>query len=295
MTERKDGSGLTPFERHVIEDKGTERPFTGLYTYTDAEGTYVCKRCRTPLYRSESKFPSHCGWPSFDDEIKGAVERRRDADGQRVEILCHACGAHLGHVFEGERFTEKNVRHCVNSVSLDFVPAASVPQATAVLASGCFWGTEYFLGRVPGVASTTVGYVGGTVENPTYEQVCGKKTGHLEAVQVVFDPTKVSYDALLRLYFETHDFTQKDGQGPDIGPQYRSAVFALDDEQRRVAEAVIAELRALGHDVATEVRPAARFWPAEGYHQHYYERKGDTPYCHRYRKVFPGGEPERAR
>lgn len=283
MTHQK----LTEFERKVIEEGATEAPFSGLYTYTDAPGVYACKRCQAPLYRSDDKFSSDCGWPSFDSEIAGAVDRRPDPDGRRVEIICHNCGAHLGHVFIGEGFTSKNTRHCVNSVSLSFQPSQSPASQQAVLASGCFWGTEYYLGRLPGVLKTTVGFIGGEVDHPSYEQVCSQKTGHYEAVQVTFDPSKVSYIDLLRLFFETHDFTQRDGQGPDIGPQYRSAIFYNDDLQRRAAEDTIQQLRGIGYDVATELKPATTFWSAESYHQQYYERKGDSPYCHKYTKVFP--------
>ncbi len=274
---------LTDFEKHVILDKGTEAPFTGDYCDFHGAGTYLCKQCSEPLYRSADKFNSGCGWPSFDDEIEGAVKRTPDADGRRTEITCVKCGGHLGHVFEGEGFTPKNTRHCVNSVSLTFVPDAG---ETAYFGGGCFWGVEHLMAQQRGVISVESGYMGGDVDNPTYEQVCTGRTGHAEVVRIDFDPAEVSYEALAKLFFEIHDPTQKNRQGPDIGAQYRSVVFYTSDAQRETAEKLVAQLEAKGYRVATQIEPAATFWRAEEYHQDYYKNKGTAPYCHAYTKRF---------
>ncbi len=278
---------LTPDEENVIVRKGTERPFSGLYVNHKEKGTYVCKRCESQLYRSDSKFDSRCGWPVFDDEIPGAVKRIPDADGERVEITCAKCGAHLGHVFTGEGFTAKNTRHCVNSISLNFIPdVKEAATETAYFAGGCFWGVEYYLKKEAGVLSTRVGYMGGHTKNPTYEEVCSGSTGHAETLEVVFDPSRTSFEKLARLFFETHDPTQKNRQGPDIGEQYRSAIFYTGDDQRKNAEKLIGILRDKGFGVATELTQAGTFWAAENYHQDYYGKTGKRPYCHGYTKRF---------
>lgn len=282
---------LTPEEENVIVNKGTERPYTGKYYENKETGVYTCKRCNVSLYRSSDKFDSHCGWPSFDAEIAGAVTRVKDADGMRTEIVCSNCKGHLGHVFEGEGLTDKNIRHCVNSISMNFIPAADVKDQekktdTALFASGCFWGTEYFLQKLKGVISTDVGYTGGTKANPTYHEVSTGNTGHAETVLVVFDPSKTSYEELAKVFFETHDPTQTDGQGPDLGSQYRSAIFYRNEDQHKTANALIQTLKSKGLKVATEVTKAGPFYTAEKYHQDYYTHTGGTPYCHKYTKRF---------
>lgn len=280
---------LTSEEKAVILNKGTERPFNGEFVNNKQKGTYVCKQCDAPLYHSEAKFESDCGWPSFDDQILGAVKNVPDADGRRTEIICANCGGHLGHVFVGERYTEKNTRHCVNSISMKFIPETKsevTEKGVAFFASGCFWGTEYYLMKAPGVISTTVGYMGGHTKNPTYKEVCTGNTGHVETTEVVFDKTKTTYEDLVKLYYETHDFTQVGGQGPDIGSQYSSIIFYTDNEQREMAEKYVKILSSKGYKVATILRPAPEFWSAEDYHQDYYDKNNGTPYCHIYRKLF---------
>lgn len=280
---------LTPEEEKVILFKGTERPYVGEYTDFKEKGTYHCKQCDAALYSSDDKFDSHCGWPSFDDEIKGAVKRIPDADGIRTEIVCSNCGGHLGHVFEGEGFTEKDTRHCVNSISMVFKKAEQVVEKstdTAIFAGGCFWGVQYYFNAKKGVLSTSVGYTGGHIENPTYEDVCSHTSGHIEAMQVVYDPKIVSYKELAILFFEIHDFTQVNRQGPDVGEQYRSEIFYLNENQKKTSEELIQILSGKGYKVATILSPARKFWDAETYHQNYYEKKSGRPYCHFYKKIF---------
>jgi len=277
---------LTPQEERVILYKGTERPFSGKYYDFDGKGTYTCKRCGAVLFRSEDKFDAHCGWPSFDEALPDAVLRQPDADGRRTEILCAHCGAHLGHVFKGEQFTAKDTRYCVNSVSLNFHPALAVKSETAVFAGGCFWGVEYYMKKAPGVLFTRVGYTGGQAKKPTYRQVCNGETGHFEAVEIKFDPSKTSYEELAKLFFEIHDPTQAGRQGPDVGYQYRSAVFYKNEMQKKIAENLITRLKSKGYAVKTLLLPAKTFWEAEADHQDYYEHKGTQPYCHIRTKRF---------
>lgn len=278
---------LTEEEKEIIEEKGTEAPNSGKYNDHYKEGTYTCKKCDLPLYRSSDKFKSNCGWPSFDDEVPGAIKRQPDEDGVRTEIICAYCDAHLGHVFKGEQLTPKNVRHCVNSISMNFIPKGDpLKRNKAIFAAGCFWGVQHFLKRIEGVIDTRVGYIGGSTEKPTYEEVSSGSTGHAEAVEVIYDPREVSYDEMVKTFFEIHDFTQVNRQGPDVGEQYRSEIFFTSQSQKKIAEKYKKILEDKGYDVATTISQAKTFWAAEEYHQDYYKKNNSSPYCHSKRDIF---------
>jgi peptide methionine sulfoxide reductase msrA/msrB len=278
---------LIPEVLKVIRDKGTEYAFSGAYTNLDTAGSYLCKQCGLALFRSQTKFHSGCGWPSFDEEIPNTVRQQLDHDGHRTEIVCERCNAHLGHVFSGEGFTGKNTRHCVNSLSLDFVASLTVLDTEeAILAGGCFWGIDYYFKKLPGILKTEVGYTGGDVVSPTYETVCSGRTGHVEAIRIVYDTSKLTYADVIKYFFEIHDPTQANGQGPDIGNQYLSVIFCYDEMQQTIAQNLKNELISKGHNVVTQLKPVTTFWTAEDYHQYYYEKTGKQPYCHHYIKRF---------
>ncbi|GGP83369.1 bifunctional methionine sulfoxide reductase B/A protein [Shewanella ulleungensis] len=283
-------NNLTEFEKYVIEQKGTERPFSGEYVDHDAHGVYCCKKCFAPLYKSEHKFNAHCGWPAFDDEIAGAVKRTPDADGRRVEITCDQCGGHLGHVFEGELLTDKNVRHCVNSVSMVFKSidelnmSDSAPNQIqkATFGAGCFWCVEAIFAQLEGVISVKSGYCGGDAKEANYHAVCSGRTGHAEVVHIEFDPAVIHFETLLSVLFESHNPTTLNQQGNDKGPQYRSVIFAHNSEQVDLANAYIKQLTAQGiwpNPIVTQISAFDTFYPAENYHDDYFAKHGEQPYC----------------
>ncbi len=288
---------LTPEQYRVMRKSGTEKPFSGKYNDHYEKGIYYCAACDIPLFSSEAKYDHDSGWPSFTAPFNENYIKYLDDNSlfrRRTEVRCTVCGAHLGHVFDdGPGPTPQH--YCINSVSLDFKPAESQPESesnhseksdksakqtanieNAIFAAGCFWGIEDKLRKTPGIISTEVGYTGGNVKNPTYKQVCTDKTGHAEAVKITFDPTLISYEELLKVFFSIHDSTQLNRQGLDIGRQYRSAIFYYNDEQKMAAEKIVKELGSsgrLGKSIATEIVPASKFNKAEEYHQQYYEKR----------------------
>ena len=278
---------LTEEEKNIIIHKGTEPPFSGKYWNNNKKGQYFCKKCGAKLFESKDQFASHCGWPSFDDEVKGAVKKETDADGVRTEILCAACNGHLGHIFKGEYLTPKNTRYCVNSLSLNFIEDKIADNLEiAYFGGGCFWGVEYYFKQEEGVKSVSSGYMGGNIENPTYKQICEGKSGHIEVVEVVFDPEVTDFEKLCHLFFEIHDPTQINRQGPDIGHQYASAIFYTNKNQENIALKLIKLLSKKGYKITTKLERAPAFFKAELYHQNYYEKNSKKPYCHSYVKRF---------
>lgn len=285
----KEFNQLNDFEKYVIQQKGTERAGTGEYTDFKGKGVYVCKQCNFPLYLSEHKFESHCGWPSFDDEIEGSVHRKTDADGRRTEILCNNCNGHLGHVFLGEGFTDKNTRHCVNSVSMNFLAypedekgSDSEKLDTATLGAGCFWCVEAIYQRINGIIKVQSGYMGGHIKNPSYKMVTTGKTGHAEVAQIIYDPNIISFAELLEVFWHTHNPTTLNQQGADRGTQYRSAIFYHNYDQMEIAQESLQktkESKLWKDPIVTEITAASQFYVAEDYHQNYYNENPEQPYC----------------
>jgi peptide methionine sulfoxide reductase msrA/msrB len=293
-TEKEWKEILSPEQYRVLRKAATERPFSGKYNFHFETGLYTCAACGNPLFSSSTKYDHGCGWPSFSAAVdNGSVEFFDDFSFgmKRIEVRCATCGSHLGHIFDDGPLTAPT-RFCINSVALDFQPpgseALSVSQkqsdttentsreGIATFAAGCFWGVENTFRQIEGVLSTRVGYTGGDVKNPTYSLVCTGKTGHAESVEITFDPSIISYRKLIEHFFNLHDPTQVNRQGPDIGTQYRSIIFYHTPEQKAEAEKFIKELensKRFRRPIATKIIQSEEFYEAEGYHQQYYEKR----------------------
>lgn len=278
---------LTEFQKSVMFDKATESRFSGQYDNFYQDGEYACANCNSKLYSSSAKFDAGCGWPAFDKCYPDSVLQIPDDDGRRVEILCKNCNIHLGHIFTGEHLTVENTRHCVNSTSIKYVKKESEqPKTTSLIVGcGCFWGVQYWFDKLEGVISTSVGYSGGSIANPTYQQVCTGKTGHIEVLKIDYNPSILSYDNAVRHFFNIHNFEQANGQGADIGSQYLSVIQYQSESQKAIINQIIKELKTKGYKPATQLVPETQFWAAEDYHQGYYSKNQGSPYCHFYKKI----------
>jgi peptide methionine sulfoxide reductase msrA/msrB len=303
---------LSAEQFEVTQRCGTEPAFRNAYWDNHAPGIYVDVTSGEPLFSSLDKFDSGTGWPSFTRPLDASnvVERKDSTHGMtRVEVRSKHGDAHLGHVFD-DGPSPSGQRFCMNSASLRFIAAdklvesgypqyaklfpevkqsqqpaakAQVARETALLAGGCFWGMENIIRKIPGVLETDVGYSGGNLESPSYEDVTTGRTGHAEAVRVVFDPSVLSFEKLLDFFFRMHDPTTLNRQENDVGTQYRSAIFYESEEQKRVANLVKERVNHSGKwktPVVTQIVPAGKFWRAEDYHQDYLIQHPDGYNCH---------------
>ena len=278
---------LSPDLYAVAREADTERAFTGTMWKSDTKGTYYCAACGLKLFKSEQKFVSSCGWPSFfeQDNKNSVVFKEDNSYGmKRTEALCGRCNSHLGHLFD-DGPAPIGKRYCMNAISLDFVPEVVTSTTgnleTIVLGGGCFWCVEAVYENLEGVKSVYSGYAGGSVENPSYEEVCTGRTGAAEVVEITYDKTKTNLDEIFQVFFTVHDPTTLNRQGADVGTQYRSAIFYKNENEKKAAESLIAALneKVFSNKIVTTLEPLQKFYKAESYHQGYYQNNKNQPYC----------------
>ena len=285
LTEQQWRERLTEEQYRVTRLKGTEYPFSGELLHNEQSGSYHCVCCGAELFSSTTKFDAGCGWPSFFEQVNKSSVVFKDDNSfgmKRIEALCGRCDSHLGHLFDdGPEPTGK--RYCMNAISLDFVPDAIATNSgnseTIVLGGGCFWCVEAVYENLDGVTKVVSGYAGGSVENPSYEEVCTGRTGAAEVIEITYDKTKTNLEEIFKVFFTVHDPTTLNRQGADVGTQYRSVIFYKNENEKKAAQDLINDLNkeVFDNKIVTTLEPLKKFYKAEEYHQGYYENNKNKP------------------
>ena len=298
---------LTELQKHIIFENGTERPFDNEYWDNKREGIYVDALSGKPLFSSKDKFDSGTGWPSFSRPIDNKLLQEKPDNSygiSRIEARSKESDIHLGHIFNDGPKEKGGMRYCINSASLKFIAKEDLKKEgyknfiglfgkdnkteyqKAILAGGCFWGMEELFSKLDGVIDVVNGYSGGIIPNPTYEIIRSGITNYAETIEITFDPNKISYEKIIRFFFKIHDPTTTNRQGNDIGTQYRSIIFYVDDNQKQIAQNLINKANrsaVFNGKIVTILDKFDKFYKAEDYHQDYLAKNPSGYTCHRIR------------